>query len=104
MQEYDEKLLKDQLKYAKLQCRFAVITGVISMLVLCIVVGLGVYFVPRINSLMERTEDLVIRSEDSIENAMEKLNKIDFDTLNNAIVELENVIKPISDFFGVFRR
>ena len=33
----------------------------------------------------------------------EKLQSIDFETLNSAIRELESVIKPLSDFFSVFR-
>jgi hypothetical protein len=31
---------------------------------------------------------------------MEKLNAIDFETLNKAIEDLGKVIKPLADFFG----
>ena len=33
---------------------------------------------------------------------MEKLNTVDFETLNKAIEDLSKVIEPLAKFFGMF--
>lgn len=38
------------------------------------------------------------------EEALSKLNDIDIDALNEGITQLNQVLKPISDFFGVFKK
>jgi len=43
---------------------------------------------------------LVVEAEESISEAMDKLNKVDFDKLNNAISSLESVVSPLARLFG----
>ena len=40
----------------------------------------------------------------SAQTALEKVSEIDIDTLNQAITDLSDVVEPMSEFFGMFRR
>lgn len=55
-----------------------------------------------INSLVENMNRLAVNSQDSIQEAMERFSSLDFDTLNQAIQDLANVVEPMSRFFGMF--
>lgn len=50
--------------------------------------------------IVKDIDDLVDEAEGSIVTAMDKLNTIDFETLNNAIQELEAVVAPLARLFG----
>ena len=56
---------------------------------------------------MEKAVDsitgLVDDSSESLVKAFDNINSIDFEGLNNAIVDLGNVVEPLSKFFGAFR-
>lgn len=82
--------------------------------------------VVKVNTLMEETDDivenlnkvtsdlvemdyvgivkdidrLVDEAQESITSAMDKLNKVDFDGLNNAITDLGTIIAPLAKLFG----
>ena len=40
----------------------------------------------------------------SAQTALEKIGEIDIETLNQAIKDLSDVVEPMSDFFGMFKR
>ena len=40
---------------------------------------------------------------DGMEQALENINTIDIETLNQAITDLGEVVKPMADFFGKFK-
>lgn len=52
------------------------------------------------NDLISLTGDTLAESVDSIKTALEKVNSIDFDTLNTAIADLKKVIDPLAKLFG----
>ena len=115
---------RQQAKYARWQCVFSIVSAV------C-VVGLFVLvytLMPQVQELTAQTEvvltnltevtdqlagmdlgtmvknvdELVVTSQAGVEQAMNTLNSIDFDTLNQAIEDLANVIEPLAKFFNIF--
>jgi len=115
---------RQQARYARWQCIFGVAAAV------CIV-GLFVLvytLMPQVRELTEKTEvvltnltevtdqlanmdlgtmvenvdELVVTSQAGVEQALEQLNAIDFETLNQAIGDLSDVVKPMADFFNIF--
>ena len=59
--------------------------------------------VANVDTLVENVDGLVSTSQEGVEQAMEKLNSIDFNALNNAIEDLSDVIEPIAKFFNTFK-
>ena len=57
-----------------------------------------------LGSMADNVDSLVTSSQAGVEQAMEKLNSIDFDTLNSAIRNLSDVVEPLAKFFNVFNR
>lgn len=55
-----------------------------------------------LGSMVEDVDALVVTGEESLKQTMEKLNAIDFETLNQAIGDLADVVKPLADFFHLF--
>ena len=53
--------------------------------------------------MVNNVDGLVTTSQEGIEQAMEKINAIDIEALNQAIQDLSDVINPISTFFNKFR-
>jgi len=115
---------RQQAKYARWQCVFSIASAV------C-VVGLFILvytLMPQVQELTTQTEvvlknltevtdqlagmdlgamvenvdELVITSQAGVEQAMNTLNSIDFDTLNQAIEDLAAVIEPLANFFNIF--
>ena len=39
---------------------------------------------------------------EGMDDALEKINEMDMDTLNNAIKDLSDVVEPMADFFNIF--
>lgn len=56
----------------------------------------------NVDGLIGNVDTLVTTGQDSLEQTMEKLNAIDFETLNKAIKDLSDVIEPIAKFFNLF--
>lgn len=50
------------------------------------------------SQMLENINSLVITSQSGVEEALQKINEIDFDTLNQAVKDLSNVVKPLADF------
>ena len=53
-------------------------------------------------AMVRDVDALVATGQQSLEQTMDKLNTIDFDALNPAIGDLENVVEPLAKFFKVF--
>ena len=52
----------------------------------------------ELSTMVENINGLVITSQTSVEEALDKINEIDFETLNQAVKDLSNVVKPLADF------
>ena len=57
-----------------------------------------------LGSMVQNVDELVATSQAGVEQAMDQLNAIDFDTLNAAIRDLAAVVEPLAKFFNVFSR
>ena len=55
-----------------------------------------------LGSMVENVDVLVTTSQAGVEQAMDQLNGIDFETLNRAINDLADVVEPLARFFNVF--
>ena len=127
LQEWMDRLEKfnhQQEKYARLQCLFTVVAAVC-----CVSLFALVYIkmpamrdvVVKMETVLENLEtvtdqmadmdlatmvknvdDLVVTSQAGVEQAMDQLNAIDFNTLNRAIDDLADVVDPLAKFFNVF--
>ena len=56
-----------------------------------------------LTGMVENVDALVVTGQEGIEQAMDKINAIDFEALNQAIQDLSDVINPITNFFNKFR-
>ena len=59
--------------------------------------------VKNIDSIVDNVNDLVNTSQDGVTQALQKINGIHFDALNDAIKDLSDVIEPITKFFKSFK-
>jgi len=59
--------------------------------------------VENIDVLVGNVDDLVSTSQDGVQQAIGKINAIDFEKLNTAIKDLSDVIEPIAKFFKSFK-
>lgn len=119
-----EKSNRQQVRTNRLLCLFAVITAV------CCIVTFATVFrtLPQINGVIGQMETvlgnlettteqlaevdlkgmvsdvdaLVVSGQQSLEQAMEKMNTIDFGALNQAIKDLAEVIEPMAKFVKMF--
>jgi len=57
-----------------------------------------------LGSMVQNVDSLVTTSQAGVEEALGKLNAIDFVTLNQAIKDLADVVEPLAKFFNVFSR
>lgn len=57
-----------------------------------------------LGTMANNVDTLVTTSQTGVEEALKKLNGIDFDTLNEAIRNLADVVEPLAKFFNVFNR
>jgi len=55
-----------------------------------------------LGSMIENVDELVVTSQSGVDQAMKKLNAIDFETLNQAIEDLSDVVEPMANFFNIF--
>lgn len=56
-----------------------------------------------LQSMVTNVDALVTTGQQSLEQTMEKLNSIDFDTLNRAIVDLTKVIEPLVKIANILK-
>ena len=59
--------------------------------------------VKNIDTIVDNVNDLVSTSQDGVTQAVQKINGINFDALNDAIKDLSDVIEPIAKFFKSFK-
>ncbi len=55
-----------------------------------------------IDEMVGNVNDLVENNTEAITESIEKLNNVDFETLNQSISELHSILEPIANFFGQF--
>ena len=115
-----EKNSRKQLLHARIQSLFSIICALLCGVLLLKVLQ----FIPQLESLIGQAEillrdldavtkelakldlstmveninGLVTTSQSGVEEALGKINEIDFDTLNQAVKDLSNVVKPLADF------
>ena len=126
-----EKTNRQQVRWARLQCLFALIAAACCAGVLLIALSV----VPQVQqmtsqvqalgaqaevvltnlesvtselaevdleNMVSNVDSLVTSSQDSITEALDKINALDIDSLNEGIANLSAVVKPLADFFGRF--
>ena len=125
MMERDRSFECRSGKIRQKQYRMSQITALCGILVLIIVIYAAVTLIPKANTTFQNlnlimedldtiTSDLaeadlggmisdidhlVSSSEDSVQNALNQLNSIDIDTLNQAINHLNDTVTPFCKFF-----
>ena len=52
----------------------------------------------ELSQMVENINGLVTTSQSGVEEALGKINEIDFKTLNQAVEDLSKVVKPLADF------
>ena len=129
LKEFLEKLERSntgQEKYARRQYRMSQLTAAASVAVLCIVLYTSATLIPKVNLLLDDIQSsvsniqsitqeladadlpgmindvdhLVSTSESTLKTTADKLNSIDFNSLNSAIQDLSNIIRPLGRWFG----
>ena len=55
-----------------------------------------------LGGMVENVDSLATSTQTGLAQALEKLNAIDFETLNRAIENLADVVQPLANFFNVF--
>lgn len=129
LKEFLEKLERSnagQEKYARRQYRMSQLTAAASIAVLCVVLYTSATLIPKVNLLLDDIQSsvsniqsitqeladadlpgmindvdhLVSTSESTLKTTADKLNSIDFDSLNSAIQDLSNIIRPLGRWFG----
>ena len=130
--EQMEKANRKQVAYARLQFIFSVIAAICCILLLLagvkvlpqlqeaalqaetVLTNLEtvttelaqadlIGMVENVDALVTNVDGLVGTSQEGVEQAMAKINAIDFDALNDAIKDLSDVIEPIAKFFNTFK-
>lgn len=128
-----EKSNRQQVRSARLQCFFAFLAAVCCLLLLLTVAkivpdikelsgeisGIALQAESVLTNLETVTEELaaadleglvedvnglVSTSQTGVEQALEKLNGVDMDTLNKAIEDLAKVVEPLAKVAGMFGR
>ena len=56
----------------------------------------------NIQDLVADADEIMMKNEQSIANALENFNKVDFDSLNRSISSLGDIMQPILDMLSVF--
>ena len=56
-----------------------------------------------LTGMVTNVEELVTTAQSGLEETMNNLNSIDFDTLNQAIEDLADVVQPLSKLVNVFK-
>lgn len=112
IQEEQLRLMKKQLFYSRLTA----VTAIVLVLVFAVTL---ITVTPKLNQVLGNLQEissdlkeedvremvqninrLAETSQSSVEEATEKLNQVDFDSLNEAIRDLNNVISPLAKLLG----
>ena len=57
-----------------------------------------------LKGMVENVDSLAQSSQQGLQEALSKLNAIDFDTLNRAIKNLADAVEPLAKFFNLFNK
>ena len=127
-----EKTNRQQVKLTRLVCLFALVAALCCGCTVALVYNVLPQItnvVPQINSVVSQmqivlgnletataqlsvmdftgmvnnVEALVTTAQESLEETMNKLNTVDFQTLNKAIDDLAKVVEPMSKLMNVFK-
>lgn len=116
-QERQQHLLRKQLFYTRLLALAGIAIAVITLVfVLTILPGVTGVLEQASETLLlvdqtledfgqmsQNVDALAESGGEAIEQLMEKVEQMDIEGLNDAISDLNDVIKPLADFFGNFR-
>ena len=120
---------KAQLKYQKLSFIMSGLSALFTFIILVIVIGMALYVLPKVDTVYSRSmtslknmeelttelneaqlgetvkniNNLTLNATGDLSKAMEKLNKIDLETLNNSIQSLYDIIEPLSKVLKIMR-
>lgn len=123
LQKFLEKMEENsrkQLNYSRIQCIFSIISAICCVVLLATILR----FMPQLQLLAEQAQqvltnleavtgelqkldlaemieninNLVSTSQAGVEEALSKINEINFDALNQAVEDLSAVIQPLADF------
>lgn len=129
MMERIEASNAGQEKYARKQYYMSRITAAASVIILGVVLYTASVFIPKVNTtyqnmdlimedlqtitsglaesdinkMINDVDELAVRSQENIGRAMEKIEAIDIEGLNQAIKNLSDVVEPFAEFFNKFR-
>ena len=106
-----EELLRKLLSYEKKQLRHTRLATFVNILLVLAVLAALVLLVPRALSSLAKVDRLAASAEELIGNAnamvtentdavndtIQKLSEVDFDSLNAAIHDLEDAIRPVAE-------
>ena len=127
-----EKANRQQVKLTRMVCIFALVAALCCVGTIALVYNVlpqVTEILPQINTVVSQmqvvlgnletataqlsvmdftgmvsdVEELVITAQEGIQQTMEKLNTIDFDTLNKAIEDLAKVVEPMSKLSSIFK-
>ena len=120
-----DKANRQKLRMGRILC----VLALVAALCCCLTFGVVYSLVPQVNavlaqsqtvlgnlettsrqlaaldleSMVANVDTLVASGQESLEQSMDKLNSIDFDTLNQAIQDLSDVIQPLAKLSNMFR-
>lgn len=125
MMERIERSNRQQARYGLLQCIFSFIAALSCVAVLLLILSALPRFqqmsdqaatilsnlelistelsASDLSGMVSNVDSLVTESQSSLNSAMEKINSIDIDGLNNAIAKLSAVIEPLTKLTNIFR-
>ncbi len=125
MMERIERSNRQQARYGLLQCIFSFIAALSCLAVLVLVLSAIPQFQQMsdqasvilsnlevistelsssdLSGMVSNVDSLVTESQSSLINAMDKINAIDIDALNDAISKLSSVIEPLTKLTNIFR-
>lgn len=117
---------KKQLKYQRLSFVFSLLSTVFMGIVLAVVIGVVLFVLPKVETIYESTmvsltnletlteelkqadiagtvrhvDELTVQATGDLSETMERMNRVDLDTLNEAIKNLNDSVEPLARFFG----
>ncbi len=117
---------KKQLKYQRLAFFFSMLSAIFMGAMLAVVLGVVSFLIPRVETIYNSTmvslenlealttelkeadiagtvrhvDDLTVQATGDLSETMERMNKVDLDTLNEAITNLNASVEPLARFFG----
>lgn len=122
--EMQNRQLKKQLFYTRIFAAVGLVLAILLAVVVFRVVPPALSAMETATAAMEQASDtlalvdetlldvqslfeedgLIVQSSEALAQAMEKIDRMDIDSLNQAIQNLKDVVEPMADFFGRFKR